>query len=201
MRQFPIPTANHYTKTGIVKKALLITIFIFICTQKDDKLLIMKILYLIDSDKYNYHRRLADDFISVTGGSVIDTAGADPGKQYYDIAGESPDVVITFDLAGHIFRTGNDTLSLNNIYARFAHILFHRSSHYGRELKSRQNLSMFTFIPAGEDVGSCRRDLPEVPNIENFVSINYKPSDDDERKDNLANIASWWARFKEEAML
>ncbi len=201
MRQFPIPAVKHYTKTGNVKKALLITIFIFICTQKDDKLLTMKILYLIDSDKYNYHRRLADDFISVTGGSIIDTAGADPGKQYYDIAGESPDVVITFDLAGHIFRTGNDTLSLNNIYARFAHILFHRSSHYGRELKARQNLSMFTFIPSGEDVGSYRRDLPDVPNIDSFVNIRYKPDNNTEHKENLANITRWWSDFKRKAML
>ncbi|MCR5300870.1 MAG: hypothetical protein K6E49_00355 [Lachnospiraceae bacterium] len=163
--------------------------------------MIMKILYLIDSKKYNYHKRLADDFISVTGGNVIDTAGADPGKQYYDIAEEDPDVVITFDLAGHEFRTGNDTLSLNNIYTRFAHILFHRSSHYGRELKARQNLSMFTFIPSGEDAGICRRDLPEVPNIDNFVNISYKPESDSEQKENLANIALWWSDFKRKAML
>ena len=62
----------------------------------------MKILYIINSADYKYHIKLVEDFISVTGGEVIDTALSDPGKQYYIIQDAAPDVVITFDLAGHV---------------------------------------------------------------------------------------------------
>ncbi len=161
----------------------------------------MKIIYLIDSKKYNYHKTLAADFAGITGGEIIDTAKADPGRQYYEISDKGPDAVITFDLAGHVFRTGNDTLSLNNIYARFAHILFHRSDHYGHELKKRQNLSMFTYIPKGEDITSYRKNYPEVPNIAEFVPISYKPANDKEREENRQNIKHWWDDFKRDAML
>jgi len=162
----------------------------------------MTIVYLIDSKKYNYHKSLANDFVSVTGGSIVDMGDeTNPGSRYYEIEGMSPDVVITFDLAGHILRTGSDSLSLNNIYARFAHILFHKTDHYGRALKARQNLSMFTFIPNGENVEIVKSNCPEVPNIKEFVSISYKPSDDREREINTENIKCWWDDFKREAML
>ena len=161
----------------------------------------MKIIYLINSKDYSYHKKIVLDFISITGGEAIETSGANLGIQYYEIERLLPDLIITFDLAGHVFRTGSDTLSLNNIYARFAHILFRHYDHYGPALKARQNLSMFTFIPASEDVGSYRKRFEEIPNIETFVSINYKPSDENERKNNLANIEIWWNEFKKEAML
>lgn len=162
----------------------------------------MNIVYLINSKEYNYHSGLAEDFLSVTGGSVIDMGdGTNLGVRYGEIAGIAPDVIITFDLAGHLLRTGNDTLSLNNIYARSAHILFHKPDHYGRDLKARQNLSMFTYVPKGTDVGKARTSFYEVPNIGEFVPINYKPSGDKERADNIENIRSWWDDFRREAML
>ena len=161
----------------------------------------MKTMCLINSKEYNYHRQLAGVFAGITGGEIVDTAGADPGRQYYEIKDSNPDVIITFDLAGHVFRTGNDTLSLNNIYARFAHILFHKPGHYGRDLKLRQNLSMFTFIPNGEDPSSYRTLLPEVPNIEAFVPVVYKNPNDREHEDNLKNIKLWWSDFQKDAML
>ncbi len=112
----------------------------------------MNIIYLINSKEYNYHKSLATDFSEVTGGSIIDMGdGTALGVRYNEIADAAPDVIITFDLAGHALRTGNDTLSLNNIYARYAHILFHKPDHYGRSLEARQNLSMFTYIPNGND--------------------------------------------------
>ncbi len=161
----------------------------------------MKILYIINSADYKYHIKLVEDFINVTGGEVIDTTLSDPGKQYYIIQDAAPDVVITFDLAGHVFRTGSDTLSLNNIYARFAHILFHKTDRYGRDLRKRQNLSMFTYIPVNEDIESVRASLPDLPNVNSFVSISYKPSNDEERAENITNITHWWNEFKKEAML
>ena len=162
----------------------------------------MKILYLINSKEYGYHKKLAEDFINVTGGEVIDMGdGTNLGIRYYEINDISPDVVITFDLAGHVLRTGNDTLSLNNIYARFAHILFHKPEHYGRDLKARQNLSMFTFVPNGTDVAAFLSACDEIPNIKQFVPFEFKPADDKEREENMTQIRRWWDDFRKEAMI
>lgn len=162
----------------------------------------MKIIYLINSKEYNYHKSLADDFVSVTGGDIVDMGdGTNLGMRYYEIEKMASYVIITFDLAGHLLRTGNDSLSLNNIYARSAHILFHKPDHYGRNLKVRQNLSMFTYIPNGGDAEAVRAGYPEIPNIDEFVPISYKPADDKEREENIENIKRWWDDFKREAML
>ena len=162
----------------------------------------MKIIYLINSKEYNYHKSLAKDFVSVTGGEVIDMGdGTNLGIRYYQIEDITPDVIITFDLAGHALRTGNDMLSLNNVYARFAHILFHKPDHYGRALKARQNLSMFTYIPNGQDVDAAKAVFAEAPNINEFVPVIYKSPNDKERSDNIENIKRWWDDFRREAML
>lgn len=162
----------------------------------------MNIIYLINSKEYNYHKSLADDFVSVTGGSIVDMGdGTNLGIRYRQIIDMVPDVIITFDLAGHVLRTGNDTLSLNNIYARSAHILFHKTDHYGRSLKARQNLSMFTYIPNGQDVKEAGSALPEVPNIKEFVPVIYRSPDDKERSDNIESIKRWWDDFRKEAMI
>ena len=162
----------------------------------------MNIIYLINSKEYNYHKKVAEDFVSVTGGSVIDMGdGTNLGARFYEINGKRPDVIITFDLAGHVLRTGNNTLSLNNIYARFAHILFHKTDHYGRDLKARQNLSMFTYIPVSEDPERYRRIYEDVPNILNFPEFNYKACNDEEHLSNKESIKKWWEEFKKDAMI
>lgn len=162
----------------------------------------LTIIYLINTKEYNYHRSLSTDFVGVTGGSVIDMGdGTDLGVRYHEIENARPDVIITFDLAGHILRTGNDALSLNNIHTKCAHILFHKPDHYGRDLKVRQNLSMFTYIPSGSDTKDVRNDLSEVPYVEEFVPVSYKPADDREREENTVNIKHWWDDFCKEAML
>ncbi len=162
----------------------------------------MNIVYLINSKDYNYHKSLAEDFVSVTGGNIIDMGdGTQLGVRFYEISDMKPDVIITFDLAGHSLRTGNDTLSLNNIYARFAHILFRKTDNYGRDLKARQNLSMFTYVPNGADIEAVRTAYPEVPNIEEFVPFVYKPTDDKEREENAENLRRWWDVFRKDAML
>ncbi len=127
--------------------------------------------------------------------------GTDPAKRYYEIEKMSPKVLITFDLAGHILRTGTDTLSLNNIYARFAHILFHNPEYYGNELKARQNLSMFTYIPSDIDLTLYNSRFPGVPNIDAFMPIIRKPETEKEHADNRKNIKCWWDGFQKEAML
>ena len=162
----------------------------------------MKLIYLIDSAKYPYHKRVIMDFTDVIPGKVLDMSDGVPyGNRYRQIDEADPNVVITLDLAGHVLLTGNGTLSLNNIYARIAHILFHGPQHYGRDLKARQNLSMFTYIPSGEDAGKCGSSLPEVPNVMSFVPFDYKADDEAEHAVNRDNIAKWWEEFKKDAML
>ena len=162
----------------------------------------MNTLYLIDTAKYTYHKRIIKSFTDVIPGKVFDMSDGTPyGNRYYEIEKSAPDAIITLDLAGHVLRTGNGTLSLNNIYARMAHILFHGPDHYGRDMKARQNLSMFTYIPTGEDVDKCTANLTEVPNIRSFVPFDYKADDETEQVVNRENIAKWWEEFKKDAML
>lgn len=162
----------------------------------------MKTLYLINSEKYNYHKELIKDFLIVIPGEIIDMGdGKDYGERFREIDSIHPDIIITYDLAGFELRTGSDTLSLNNIYARMAHILFHKTNYYGGNLRLRQNLSMFTYIPCEENISECRSLYPEIPNICEFVSIMYKADNDTDHKYNQSNIREWWETFKKDAML
>ena len=161
----------------------------------------MKIIYLINGRKYGYHKTLARDFLEVIPGEVLDMSDGTPfGQRYYELEEKDPDVIITFDLAGHDLRTGSGTLSLNNLYARMAHILFHDPDRYGRDAALRQNLSMFMYIPAKED-GAYSANLQDVPNIRSFVPVRYMADSAEEHAGNVENIKVWWERFKKDAML
>ncbi len=161
----------------------------------------MRILYLIDSKK-NYHKRILPQFLEITGGEVIDMADPIPlSDMYFRIEEYRPDVVITFDLAGFELRTSSDTLSLNNIYARMAHILFGSSGNYGADIKARQNLSMFTYIPDGEDCSEFLRRNPLIANVACFKAFDRNAESDEEKEKNISSIRAWWSEFKTEAML
>lgn len=162
----------------------------------------MIVLYLINSSKFNYHNEVVKEFTEIVPGEVMEISeGRDSGAQYSDIEDRKPDVIITFDGSGFELRTVMDTLSLNNIYARCAHILFHKPSFYSHILDARQNLSMFTYIPYGPDVESLKKEYPEVPNLAAFPEFYYKATDDNERKINSESIKTWWEEFKRDAML
>ena len=162
----------------------------------------MKVLYLTDSSRFNYHKNLVTDFNEVMPGDVFDISDGRPlGELYYEIEGAKPDVIVTFDLAGHVLRTGTDTLSLNNIYARMAHILLQNTDRYRADLRARQNLSMFTYIPEGSDLLTVREKYTEVPNILEFVPVERNPQTDEQHKKNREMIKIWWEEFKKEAML
>ncbi len=162
----------------------------------------MNILYLTDSRQFGYHKDLIKDFLSVTGGEVFDLSDDyAKAKKYQDIENFGADVIITFDGAGLDYRTVMDTLSFNNLFARMAHILFHKPSFYGQMLELRQNLSMFTYIPCTEDLSSCRTRYPEIPNLNEFGKCFYKADNEKEHETNRETVRAWWDDFKREAML
>ncbi len=162
----------------------------------------MKILYLTDTDRYQYHKELAGEFLEITGGEVMDIPD-DGNRQmkFFDVKNAAADVIITFDGTGLDFRTVSDTLSLNNLYARMAHILFHKPSFYEQKILIRQNLSMFTYIPNNEDPASFSGKYEDIPNVRLFGEFSYKPYNDEEKKMNRETIRAWWDDFKKEAML
>ncbi len=162
----------------------------------------MKILYLIDSSTYKYHKDIIKVFLEVTGGEVLDLPD-DGGRQmkFFDVKEAGADLIITFDGVGLDFRTVSDTLSLNNLYARMAHILFHKLSFYDQKLLRRQNLSMFTYIPDSEDIAACRDKYEDIPNMYSFGEFYYKADNESERMANRKTIEAWWDDFKREAML
>ena len=162
----------------------------------------MNTLYIINSREHKYHKDIIGDFMYVLPGSIVDMSEVtNPGTGYREVEQSQPELIITFDLAGHVFRTESDTLSLNNIYTRCANILFHKTDFYGNDLKARQNLSMFTFTVNTEDAEHCRERFPEVPNISRFAAIDYKAATPEQHEENRKNIAGWWEEFKREAML
>lgn len=161
----------------------------------------MKILYLIKSREFPYHKEIIKDFLVHVPGEVYDLSEGDPDLIYKDMETLNPDVVITFDYTGYEFRTISDTLSLNNMYAKMAHILFHKASYYGRKLYDRQNLSMFTFLPKGGNIEACREQYREVPNISEFGEFYYRASNEREHSINQDTVTNWWEQFKKEAMI
>ena len=162
----------------------------------------MKILYLIDSGTFKYHKELAEEFRSITGGEVLDIPDdASRQMKFFDVKGAGADVIITFDGTGLDFRTVSDTLSLNNLYARMAHILFHKPSFYDKALFRLENLSMFMYIPAGEDTKDFGDRYPGVPNIRSMGEFYYKSDNDKEREINRQSVKTWWDDFRKEAMI
>lgn len=162
----------------------------------------MKILYIIDSKKNNYHKKLIEDFVDILPGEIVDMG--EEGllhEKYKRIENEAPDVFISIDTAGFELRTSNDTLSLNALSCRGAIILCRKIDAYGRDIKKRQNLSMFTYINSSDDIEKAKESCKEVPNILKMPPIQYKASTDKEHLENQEAIKLWWDDFKKEAML
>lgn len=164
--------------------------------------MIKEIVYLINTSEYSYHKTVVKDFTDVIPGDVIDmSSGLALHEIFYEIKKKNPDVIITFDLAGFELRTGSDTLSLNGIYARMAHIIFSKKNVDSSNLRLRQNLSMFTYIPMGVNAETVRAKYPEVPNISNFKEFWYKADSIAEHEQNRSSVTDWWNEFKRESML
>lgn len=162
----------------------------------------MKILYLIDEKKYSYHKYLVKLFLPIIPGEVYDMSGLDALYEKFNyIRDYSPNVIISFDLAGFELRTVDNTLSLNGIYCRQANILFQKATVYGQDLMHRQNLSMYTYVCAKDDSDKLKETYREVPNIYRMPEIWYKPSNNIQEETNKENIKKWWDEFKKEARL
>jgi len=117
-----------------------------------------------------------------------------------EIRDEKYDAIIIFDLSAHIYKTTSDTLSFNKITSRIANILFRRVEEY-KDVGYRQNLSSFLYISNRDNLERVKNKCEEVPNIDCFVDIFYKPETDEEHSKNIESITLWWESFKKEAML
>lgn len=159
----------------------------------------MRIAYVINSKQYNYHKSVLSDFTAVIPGEVYDLA-----EWNYRIVSEIVqndfDVIIFFDLVGHVYRTTSDTLSFNELTSRVAHILFRRTEEYVN-IGYRQNISSFMYISKRDDIGRVKNKCDEVPNIEYFEDFKYKAESGDEHDMNRDSIKKWWGRFLEDARI
>lgn len=159
----------------------------------------MKVAYLINSNKYSYHKELVKDFLQIIPGDVEDLANWN--YTIVDaIADRNYDLVIMFDLVGHEYRTTSETLSFNKLKCRVANIIFRRISEYSYA-HYRQNLSSFMYISKRDALDMIREKFDEVPNIDYFEDIQYKASSVEEHNKNVECIKCWWDKFKKEAML
>lgn len=161
----------------------------------------MKLLILINNKNNKYHNELANKFLKIfneADGQVIDLSSGKPLHEiFYEIKAYKADVIITVDFAGFELVTEDDTLSLNNIHARIVNVLLHGVDCYKKELKYRQNLSMFTYLSkrgidnVDDFIKAFRKNHPQIPNVDWFCHYDYEALDVKELERNDANLHDW----------
>ena len=159
----------------------------------------MEVLFLINTKKYGYHSRIIKDFTEAVCDNyldancrIIDFAEATPLHELYNqIISNKSDLIITFDYSGFELTTEGDTLSLNTVPAKMAHILFQNIDRYRLEISYRQNFSMFTCISNNDDINNWKNVSENICNIEKFPELNIASDTEEVHISNKGNINKW----------
>jgi hypothetical protein len=166
----------------------------------------MKIVFVINSKKYFYHKDMLRQFLisAEKYGTcrIIDLSVGTAFHMIYDEIEQSGcDLLISLDLAGFEFRTETNTLSYNNLGCRMAHVLFRGMHEYREELRQQMNFSMFLFSMREEDVAVMNDRYPNIPNVERIERMEYRhPAEEDMAKSrNIIN--KWFAHIMDEMEL
>lgn len=166
----------------------------------------MKMLFVINSEKYPYHIDMLSLFTEIAGEygifQVLDMADNISFSQKYDrIVQCRCDLLISFDCAGFEFRTETNTLSYNNLGCRMAHILFRGMHEYREELRQQMNFSMFVFSEREEDVSAISERCFNIPNIELMERLEYSQCKEENTGKNRQIIAEWFKHIIKETEL
>lgn len=170
----------------------------------------MKILIVYNSQKYKYHEKTVETILAVAmkqfgKDTVVDkldmSSDCPLHELFYRIRDNGAQLIITLDLAGFELRTENDSISLNGIHSRIVNILLKGSDSFAGELKCRQNLSMYTYIPARENHEAVSRRYPGIPNLSVFCEYDYTADSDDKLSQNRNNLELWFKNMTEEIRL
>lgn len=162
----------------------------------------MKILLIIDTKTYKYHNEVFVDFetalVNYFGDSEDDSlevvdVGIDEAEHviFNYIKESEPDLMITLDFAGFNMLTTGNAISFNSIPCRMAHVLFKGKDSYSNYLKYRQNFSMFTYFPEGENIDTLKGRYNWITNIGQIQRLKYKDLSDKDHENNVSAIEKW----------
>ena len=166
----------------------------------------MKILLIIDTQKYKYHNELYVDFESALvnyfdrhGDNsliVFDMSVDDSEHEKFSyIKNLCADLIITLDCAGFDMLTTGNTLSYNNLPCRMAHVLTKNDSEFNRYLEYRQNFSMVTYYPEDENMGLRQGKYPWITNVQEMKKLVYKNISEKDHSENIAKIELWLSKM------
>lgn len=164
----------------------------------------MRVLMLINTSEYRYHEKFAEiisELDEVSSILVIDFAKEKiPHITFGKISDADVDIIINLDLVGFSLLTESDSISLNDINTRIVNILFHNNDFYGKQLKYRQNLSMFTYFSSYEkkDLKEIKKEFRNIPNAKEFCEFDYKNI---ENSCNICNLQKWIGHMKEDVRI
>lgn len=166
----------------------------------------MKIMFVINSKRYSYHKDILRNFTETAEGygifQTLDMGDNLSLSAKYDrIVKSECDLLISFDCAGFEFRTETNTLSYNNFGCRMAHILFRSMDEYREELRQQMNFSMFVFSERVDDVSAISERYPNIPNIELMERLEHSQCKNENIRKNRQIVMEWFRHIIEEAEL
>lgn len=161
----------------------------------------MRILLIVDTQKYKYHGELFIDFENALVNhyeddddcslEVIDISTFSAEYEAYEyISGTHPDLIITLDCAGFDMLTTSGSISYNSIPCRMAHVLLKKRELYSAYLNNRQNFSMYTYF-SDECDEQWNVSHPWITNTGYIDNVIYKNIDDDAHETNVITIEKW----------
>ena len=162
----------------------------------------MNAVFLINESKYSYHKYLYELFADVlnkvmqdkgilTNISFIERGGKASHEVYAAIG--SPDCLFTFDFTGFDILTSGDTLALNGLSCKCFNFVFRGLSQFSKEMKMRQNFSMFTFVKPEENLNEFRNKYFNIPNIYSLCPIEYLVNNEEEMAANREQLLLFFA--------
>ena len=150
---------------------------------------------------YSYHKHITEDLVwaindnCVSTRSDIDVYDMKDSVAFHEmfaiIENHKADIIINLDLVGFDLITGNQTLSLNALPIRCVNLLFKSSNFYKEKLKLRQNLSMFTYFSARDDIEFDEKLKESIPNPGKMCEYDYMDNSEEMKIRNRQNLSEW----------
>lgn len=165
----------------------------------------MNIIVLSNTHKYPYHTQItkALNTIVFSNGSnahIIDIKNANSPQFTQQLSSNTPDIIITLDLAGFELRTLTGECLLNMLPCKVCNIIWGDKPEYSKYLSSKLSLSMLFYDATGTD-----NQLPsKYPNMRYYYPTSRAiPTTtlNDTESEIIETIQNIWNHFTKEVLL
>ena len=119
-------------------------------------------------------------------------------EKYAYVKNLCSDLIITLDCAGFDMLTTGNTLSYNTLPCYMAHVLTKNDTTFNRYFEYRQNFSMITYYPEGEDMGLRQGKYPGITNALEMKKLVYRNIGEKDHIENVAKIQLWLRQMLKE---